>query len=52
MDEITSSDQLSQIIMEMEGEMREAAGQLEFERAAKLRDRIKTLKGREAGVRL
>ena len=52
MDEITSSDQLSQIIMEMEVEMREAAGQLEFERAAKLRDRIKTLKGREAGVRL
>ena len=52
MDEITSSDQLSQIIMEMEGEMREAARQLEFERAAKLRDRIKTLKGREAGVRL
>ena len=52
MDEITSSDQLSQIIMEMEGEMREAAGQLEFERAAKLRDRIKTLKGKEVGVRL
>ena len=52
MDEITSSDQLSQIIMDMEGEMREAAGQLEFERAAKLRDRIKTLKGKEVGVRL
>ena len=52
MDEITSSDQLSQIIMEMEGEMREAARQLEFERAAKLRDRIKTLKGKEVGVRL
>ena len=52
MDEITSSDQLSQIIMEMEGEMREAAGQLEFERAAKLRDRVKTLKGKEVGVRL
>ena len=52
MDEITSSDQLSQIIMEMEGEMREAARQLEFERAAKLRDRIKTLKGQEVGVRL
>ena len=52
MDEITSSDQLSQIIMEMEGEMREAARHLEFERAAKLRDRIKTLKGKEVGVRL
>ena len=52
MDEITSSDQLSQIIMEMEEEMREAARQLEFERAAKLRDRIKTLKGKEVGVRL
>ena len=52
MDEITSSDQLSQIIMEMEGEMREAARHLKFERAAKLRDRIKTLKGKEVGVRL
>ena len=52
MEEITSSDQLSQIISEMEGEMREAARQLEFERAAKLRDRIKTLKGKEVGVRL
>ena len=52
MEEITSSDQLSQIISEMEGEMREAARQLEFERAAKLRDRIKTLKEKEAGVRL
>ena len=52
MEEITSSDQLSQIISEMEGEMREAARQLEFERAAKLRDRIKTLKEKEVGVRL
>ena len=52
MEEITSSDQLSQIISEMEGEMREAARQLEFERAAKLRDRIKTLKEKEVRVRL
>ena len=52
MEEITSSDQLSRIISEMEGEMREAARQLKFERAAKLRDRIKTLKGKEVGVRL
>ncbi len=51
MDPITSSDQFSQIIIEMEEEMQEAARQLEFERAAKLRDRIKNLKKTEVNVR-
>ena len=33
------------VIAELEGEMREAAARLEFERAAHLRDQIAALKG-------
>ena len=36
---------------ELETEMRQAAANLEFERAAQLRDRVKELKQRELGVR-
>ena len=34
------------VLSELEGEMQEAAGKLEFERAAHLRDQIKQLKKR------
>ena len=36
----------------LQGQMRQAAANLDFERAAKLRDKIKTLKGRELGLAL
>ena len=35
---------------ELETEMRQAAANLEFERAAQLRDRVKELKQRQLGV--
>ncbi len=47
---IASPDQLEQLIVNLERQMREAAKQFEFEKAAQLRDRIKGLKEREAGV--
>ncbi len=43
-------DQLASLITRLERQMREAAKQFEFEQAAQLRDRIKALKEREAGV--
>ena len=43
-EEAVSSDQLDQLISNLEKQMREAAKQFEFEKAAQLRDRIKTLK--------
>jgi excinuclease ABC subunit B len=43
-------DQLDQLISRLEVQMREAAKQFEFEKAAKLRDRIKQLKEKEVGV--
>ena len=39
-----SSDQLDELITNLEKQMREAAKQFEFEKAAQLRDRIKALK--------
>jgi excinuclease ABC subunit B len=39
-----SSDQLDELIRNLEKQMREAAKQFEFEKAAQLRDRIKALK--------
>jgi excinuclease ABC subunit B len=45
-----SQDQLDSRIQEIQAQMKHAAANLDFERAAKLRDRIKLLKGRELGV--
>jgi excinuclease ABC subunit B len=43
-EEAVSSDQLDELITALEKQMREAAKQFEFEKAAQLRDRIKALK--------
>jgi excinuclease ABC subunit B len=43
-DEAVSMDQLDELIAGLEKQMREAAKQFEFEKAAQLRDRIKALK--------
>jgi excinuclease ABC subunit B len=45
-----SQDQLDSRIEELQGQMRQAAANLDFERAAKLRDKIKALKGQELGL--
>jgi excinuclease ABC subunit B len=47
---LASPDQLEQLIAALEKQMREAAKQFEFEKAAQLRDRIKGLKEKEAGA--
>jgi excinuclease ABC subunit B len=46
----TSQDQLDSRIEELQAQMRHAAANLDFERAATLRDKIKALKGRELGL--
>jgi excinuclease ABC subunit B len=43
-DQVVTGDQLEQLIDSLEKQMREAAKQFEFERAAQLRDRVKALK--------
>ncbi len=48
--EITTEEQLQQAITQLESQMREAAKNFEFERAAALRDRIRSLKQRDLGV--
>ncbi len=48
--EIASEEQLLQVISQMETQMREAAKNFDFERAAALRDRIRLLKQRDLGV--
>ena len=48
-DEVTSQDQLDEMIRSLENQMREAAKQFEFEKAARLRDRVKALREKEAG---
>jgi excinuclease ABC subunit B len=48
--EITSEEQLVEAIGQLESQMREAAKNFEFERAAALRDRIRSLKQRELGA--
>ena len=48
--EITTEEQLVQAIKQLETQMREAAKNFEFERAAALRDRIRALKQRDLGV--
>jgi excinuclease ABC subunit B len=49
-EELLSGEQLEARVEELQGQMRQAAANLDFERAAKLRDRIKLLKGTELGV--
>ena len=46
-----SLDDLEREIKVLEKQMREAAKALEFEKAAKVRDRIKTLRAREFGLK-
>jgi excinuclease ABC subunit B len=48
-DEITSQDQLEEMIRSLDHQMREAAKEFEFEKAAKLRDRVKALREKEVG---
>jgi excinuclease ABC subunit B len=48
-EEITSQGQLDEMIRSLETEMREAAKEFEFEKAARLRDRVKALREKEAG---
>lgn len=47
MPELTSQADVEQYIAKLEVEMREAARKFEFEKAAKLRDTIKDLRGKE-----
>jgi excinuclease ABC subunit B len=49
-EEPATRDQLDALIAGLETQMREAAKKFEFEKAAQLRDRIKALKEKEAGV--
>jgi excinuclease ABC subunit B len=48
--DIASEHDLQQAIVQLESQMREAAKSFEFERAAGLRDRIRSLKQRDLGV--
>ncbi len=48
--DISNEEQLQQAIAQLETQMREAAKKFEFERAAALRDRIRSLKQRDLGV--
>jgi excinuclease ABC subunit B len=45
--DITSEAKLGEVLTQLEAQMREAAKKFEFERAAALRDRIRTLKQRD-----
>ena len=48
---VKSEQQLAELLKQLEGQMREAAKKFEFEKAAQLRDRIRSLKQRDlAGV--
>jgi len=49
-DEVASQDQLDALIANLENQMREAAKEFEFEKAAQLRDRVKALREKGAGV--
>ncbi|MGH9690835.1 MAG: excinuclease ABC subunit UvrB [Candidatus Acidiferrales bacterium] len=48
--DVNNEEQLLQAIAQLENQMREAARNFEFERAAALRDRIRALKQRDLGV--
>ncbi|MBI4164824.1 MAG: UvrB/UvrC motif-containing protein, partial [Acidobacteria bacterium] len=50
-EDLQSPDQLDQLIANLEKQMREAAKLFEFEKAAQLRDRIKSMKEKEAAAR-
>jgi excinuclease ABC subunit B len=45
-----SPDEIESRIEQLQAQMRQAAANLDFERAATIRDRIKSLKGRELGL--
>jgi excinuclease ABC subunit B len=49
-DDYRSLDEVDRVVRDLEGEMREAAARLDFERAAVLRDRIRGLKELELAV--
>ncbi|MBZ5543514.1 MAG: excinuclease ABC subunit UvrB [Acidobacteriia bacterium] len=49
-EEPTSPDQLEELVRKLEVQMREAAKQFEFEKAAQLRDRVKALKAKDVGL--
>jgi excinuclease ABC subunit B len=49
-EEVTSQDQLDALIGSLEKQMREAAKEFEFEKAAQLRDRVKALREKGAGL--
>jgi len=51
-EEPATPDQLEALIKSLEKQMRDAAKQFEFEKAAQLRDRVKALKEKDAGVKL
>jgi excinuclease ABC subunit B len=48
--EITSEEQLHQTVAQLGAQMREAAKNFDFERAARIRDRIRALQQRDLGV--
>ncbi len=48
--DITSEAQLVQVVAQLETQMREAAKNFDFERAAALRDRVRALKQRDLGA--
>jgi excinuclease ABC subunit B len=48
--EPASADDLAKLVTDLERQMREAAKQFEFEKAAQMRDRIKSLRQKEAGL--
>ena len=49
-EEFTSEEQLRDVIVKLEEQMREAAKRFEFERAAQLRDRLRALKQKDVGM--
>jgi excinuclease ABC subunit B len=49
-EEIKSEEQLRDLIVKLEEQMREAAKRFEFEQAAQLRDRIRALKQKDVGI--
>ena len=50
MDEISTEAQLAEVITQLESQMRAAAKNFEFERAAALRDKIRAFRQRDLGV--
>ena len=49
-DSFRTQDELDAHVATLQAQMKSAAGNLEFEKAAKLRDRIKQLKSRDLGL--